>query len=124
MNNLLIKGVNMSYQDIDAKELKNMLQDQQFCLIDVRSTEECDEVSIKEAINLPLASIDANKLQALVDEKGITKIAFSCRSGMRSLSAIDKLSEFIDHNSNIAIYNVKGGITGWIKMGYPVEQDI
>lgn len=74
-------------------------------IIDVRSPEEFASGHIKNAINIPLPTIE-NKPEVLADEKEM--IFVYCQSGMRSNVAATKLTHLGYENA----YNI-GGISSW-----------
>ena len=72
-------------------------------VIDVRTEEEYNGGHVKGAINIPLDVIDT------IDyEKDVTIIVY-CASGVRSLEAVNKLSNMGYTN----LYNLDGGMLNW-----------
>jgi rhodanese-related sulfurtransferase len=47
------------------------------------------------------------------------KVIFICRTGNRTLQAASYVSKELHYSQ---VYNVQGGITEWIRNGFPVEK--
>lgn len=91
-----------SYQMIDAKKAKEMMDSQEVVILDVRTVEEFNEGHIEHAINIPLADIESITL----DQE--QTILVYCRSGSRSKQASAILAE----KGYTKIYEF-GGILDW-----------
>lgn len=87
---------------------------EQFVILDVRTTEEFADGHIENAINIDVNSgqfrEDINKLN-----KDDTYLVY-CRSGIRSDNARDIMEEIGFSN----VYNMTGGILDWENEGLPV----
>lgn len=71
---------------LTSSELNNIIKNEEYIIIDVRTKEEYEELHIKDAINIPYDKIDEN---INIDK---TKIIFVyCRSGNRSNIAYNTL---------------------------------
>ena len=92
--------------DISARELKEWMdKKKKFVLVDVREQEEFDICRIPGSRLIPLAS-----LQQHVSELGTEdEIVLHCKSGGRSLKALNVLKQF----GFKKLHNLKGGITAW-----------
>lgn len=90
-----------SYIDITAGELKNMLENKDFFLVDVHIPEQ-EHIPGTDAL-IPFNDI-SNNLNKLPEDKN-AKIVVYCRSGHMSVEASQKLAEFGYTN----VYNVLGG---------------
>lgn len=101
--------------DIDVQTAKGWLDNGEALLIDVREQDEFDAVHIEEACLLPLSEFDAEQIPDIQDKK----IIMQCRSGARSHKAA-VIAHDIDRP--YTIYNLAGGILGWIEAGYPVKE--
>lgn len=99
---------------IDAKTLKNWLDNNEAILIDVREAIEYKTCSIPSSKHLPLSQVNIDK--AHLPEHKNKKLAFHCKSGKRSTMACEKL---INEGINFDIYNLEGGIDAWIKENLP-----
>ena len=98
----------------DSITLNKWLKDGAAILIDVREPLEYKIEHIKQATNIPLSTIRLEHV-ATPENKG-KKIVIQCRSGVRSLSACEKI---IESDDSIEIYNLEGGILDWGKQGLP-----
>ncbi|MBI2400518.1 MAG: rhodanese-like domain-containing protein, partial [Deltaproteobacteria bacterium] len=97
---------------ITAQELKAMIDAKEnVVLIDVRTPQEHKEAHIPGSILMPLDTLGS------VDKlPGNGKHIIYCRSGKRSLTAIDILSAKGFKN----LTDLKGGIIAWTTIGGPV----
>jgi phage shock protein E len=107
--------VSIGAEKITAQELKAMLErGEKVVLIDVRTPQEHNEAHIPGSVLMPLDTLESvSKLP-----EGGRQIIY-CRSGKRSLKAIEILSAkgFKD------LTNLEGGINAWIAIGGPVTSD-
>lgn len=107
---LLITGCgNSKYTNIDSNKAMELLKDNNTIIIDVRENNEYNTGHISNSINIPLsdiASIDYDKDQAII---------LYCATGVRSLQAIDILSD----NGYTNLYNLDGGLLNW---GFELEE--
>jgi len=95
-----------SVKEITAVELKKMMGDSTvFQLIDVREPKEVELVSMG-GTNIPLNDIEKNS--SLI--KRDIPVVIHCKSGARSLLAIEKLQQLGFTN----LFNLKGGLVQWI----------
>jgi rhodanese-related sulfurtransferase len=100
----------MTIKNIDAKTLKNWLDNDQAILIDVRQPAEHRSQKIDKAKLIPLDEICKEKLPEIGDKK----LVIHCQGGKRSLSACQKL---LNENLDFDIYNLEGGINSWCSSG-------
>ena len=100
----------MTIKNIDAKTLKNWLDNDQAILIDVRQPAEPRSQKIDKAKLIPLDEICKEKLPEIGDKK----LVIHCQGGKRSLSACQKL---LNENLGFEIYNLEGGINSWRSSG-------
>lgn len=105
-------AVSSGAERITAEELKAMLErGEKVVLIDVRTPQEHYEAHIPGSILMPLDTLrSVDKLPA-----GGRHIIY-CRSGKRSLTAIDILTAKGFKN----LVDLKGGINAWTAIGGPV----
>ena len=100
-------------QNVSVDDVSAMLKDKnKYFLLDVRTQEEYDDGFIENSILIPVAELES-RLSEIPSDK---PIIVYCRSGSRSLQAAQIL---IKNNFN-PVYNMLGGITEWVKSGYPV----
>lgn len=101
----------MNYKNISPKEAKRELeQNKDIILLDVRTKEEYEEKHIPNSILIPVDEINKNndKIANKIKNKE-SKIFVYCRVGRRSKIAAEKLANLGYKN----VYNIEGGITSW-----------
>ncbi len=102
----------LSYTDVTVEEAKEMIDQQEVVVLDVRTVEEYDSGHIPDAVLIPLA-----ELESRLDELNPSdRILVYCRSGVRSAKAAGILID----NSFVHVFNMKGGIIEWQAHGFPV----
>ncbi|MFI5014467.1 MAG: rhodanese-like domain-containing protein [Hyphomicrobiales bacterium] len=101
------------HRDVSIDEVKQGLADGSILLVDVREPHEFAAARIPGAINLPLSTFDPAEIAARPGQR----VVFSCRSGVRSLRALDaSLMAGFDYDAHYP-----GGMLGWVTAGEPVE---
>ena len=101
---------------ISVQELKKRRDaDPKLCIIDVRENDEWQEQHIPGALHIPKDTIIANIKTAI--PKLDCPIYLHCRGGVRSLTAANNLL-LLGYKH---VYSVDGGLTEWVRAGYPVE---
>lgn len=104
------------YQEVDAGEAAELLQNQSPLLLDVRTPAEFNNGHIKNAILIPV-----QELQKRVGELSEYKhhdILIYCATGNRSTVA----SKILVDNGFKRIINMRYGIYQWAKGGYPISK--
>ena len=96
-----------SYQQITQEEAKEMMDNQEVIILDVREQDEYDGGHIPGAVLLPVGSIDEDTAAEVIPEMDSTVLVY-CRSGNRSKTASSTLVELGYTN----IYEF-GGINTW-----------
>ena len=97
----------MGYTQISMQEAVAMMAtEENYIILDVRTTEEFAEKHIPNAINIPNETIGSEELAELPDKNQL--ILVYCRSGNRSKQASEKLAALGYTN----IYEF-GGINNW-----------
>ena len=96
-----------SYQQISQQTAKQMMDEEQVLILDVREQEEYDSGHSPGAVLLPVGGIDGESAAAVIPQKDTTVLVY-CRSGNRSKQASAALAEL----GYTAIYEF-GGITTW-----------
>jgi adenylyltransferase/sulfurtransferase len=91
--------------EINAKELQELITNETIQIIDVREEWEQPKVETLNAINIPLQTIP-NNLHKIDKDK---KVVIFCQHGVRSLHAIDFLKQQGYNN----LINLTGGIVTW-----------
>jgi rhodanese-related sulfurtransferase len=100
---------------VTREELKQGLADGSIALIDVREPNEFAEGHIPGAANLPLSRFDPAQLP---QDPG-KKIVFNCRSGKRTLQAIEMARLFGRRDADT---HYAGSMLEWVAAGEPVER--
>ena len=98
---------NGSYEQITQEAAKEMMDDQEVIILDVRERDEYDSGHISGAVLLPVGTIDENTAADVIPEKDSTVLVY-CRSGNRSKTASSALADLGYTN----IYEF-GGINTW-----------
>ncbi len=99
--------------EISLVTAKEMIKDPQIVILDVRSSQEFNRGYIEGARNIPVAELEKriNELEAFKNHK----ILVYCHAGSRSSAASIKLVKY----GFPYIYNLKAGISEWVKSGNP-----
>ena len=92
-------------QDLNPKEFRDCLVDEEVTLVDVREQWEFDICQIKGAILIPMGEI----ARSYVNLKKDNKIALYCHSGIRSMHVAD----FLLSKGFQSLANLQGGIDAW-----------
>ena len=96
-----------AYQQITQEEAKEMMDNQEVIILDVREQDEYDSGHIPGAVLLPVGTIDETTAAEVIPEKDSTVLVY-CRSGNRSKTASSTLADLGYTN----IYEF-GGINTW-----------
>jgi len=107
---------NNAIMEIDASELAQWVSDttQSLRVIDVRQMQEIAAGTVPSAEPLPLHTLPVKIHELPRDEK----LVMVCRSGARSAQAC----MFLQQQGFSNVYNLRGGMMGWIQSGYPASQ--
>ena len=95
------------YQQITQEEAKEMMDNQEVIILDVREQDEYDSGHIPGAVLLPVGTIDETTAAEVIPEKDAMVLVY-CRSGNRSKTASSTLAGLGYTN----IYEF-GGINTW-----------
>lgn len=103
----------MQVRDIDTDEVRAGLADGSILLVDVREPHEFEEGHIPGSVSMPLSTFDTGALPVGSGKR----IIFSCRTGGRTLKALQLAQEaglpLTEH--------YKPSFLGWVASGGPVE---
>ena len=102
-----------AYRQIIQEDAKEMMDNQEVIILDVREQDEYDGGHIPGAVLLPVGAIDEESAAGVIPEKDTTLLVY-CRSGSRSKRAAKALADL----GYTAVYEF-GGIMTW---PYEVEQ--
>lgn len=114
-----------AYTNVTPSEAKQMLENNEIVVIDVRVEKEFNAAHLNGAVLAPVKKLGATEpyfseeyFLEEVEKSGITNdkpVLVYCLSGSRS----EKASQYLANNG-YTVYNMKGGIQKWIDAGYPV----
>jgi rhodanese-related sulfurtransferase len=111
--------MNGGQREISVQELYKLQQsDQSIKIVDVRTTEEFEEIHAVGAIHVQGPDIDKNELVKSIGADWNGPVYFICRSGARSQVACAKARSFGIQNA----VNIAGGTMAWSQAGYPVAK--
>ena len=96
-----------AYRQISQEEAKEMMDNQEVIILDVREQDEYDGGHIPGAVLLPVGTINEETAAGVIPEKDATVLVY-CRSGNRSKTASAALAEL----GYTSIYEF-GGINTW-----------
>ena len=96
------------YQQITQEEAKEMMDNQEVIILDVREQDEYDSGHIPGAVLLPVGTIDETTAAEVIPEKDSTVLVY-CRSGNRSKTAASSTLAGLGYTN---IYEF-GGINTW-----------
>ncbi len=103
-------------ENVAREELKRGLADGSIRLVDVREPNEYADGHIPGAILNPLQSFDVDALPQPEEGK---RVVLSCRSGKRSLVALERAR---DAGRTDLVAHYGGGMLDWNAAGEPVEE--
>lgn len=106
----------MSVKEIDAKQLSQWVGDagHKLRVIDVRQMEEIAMGTVPKAEALPLSTLPA-RIHELSREE---KLVVVCMSGGRSAQAC----MFLQQQGFNNVFNLRGGMMGWVQSGFPAHR--
>ena len=114
-----------TYTNVNVCDAKQMIENEDVFLLDVRVPTEYDLGHIEGAILIPLrdafgSTLNSDQfLEARMKElphNKNTKILVYCKSGARSAAA----SSLLVDAGYKKVYNIEGGIDNWVQEGYPI----
>ncbi len=99
---------------LTAQEMVDMMSQNDFPLVDVRTPEEFQEGAIKNAINMDFLS---DSFEAQINNLDPNEpLIIYCKSGGRSNSC----AMFLEKAGFVKVYNLVGGISQWTNLGLPI----
>lgn len=106
----------MNVKEIDATELSKWINaaDHGLRVIDVRQMEEIALGTVPKAEALPLSTLPAKVHEFSREEK----LVMVCRSGARSAQAC----MFLQQQGFTNVFNLRGGMMGWMQNGFTAHQ--
>ncbi|QKT03659.1 rhodanese-like domain-containing protein [Ectothiorhodospiraceae bacterium 2226] len=105
------------YQDLEPSDAVKMINRENAVVVDVRDQGEWNTGHILGAKHVPLGELPQRlkKLEKFKDKPLIV----NCRSGARSARACAQLRKAGFEK----VYNLKGGVTGWLNAGFPLTKE-
>ena len=103
----------MAISNINVHQLKEWIDNDEVCLVDVRETIEHHAFRIDNSAHVPLGTISGDKVPE-TDKK----IVIYCLKGVRGQKACEKVTAAID---GIDVFNLEGGIDAWRSAGLPIK---
>ena len=105
-------GTEYGFADVSVEQAKQMIDNNEVFLLDVRMQSEFDDGHIEGA-----TLIGVSKLRAQIEEvPEDMKILVYCRTGRRSVTA----SKILVDEGYTEVYNMLGGLKSWKAAKYPV----
>lgn len=101
-------------EEIDPQTVHQWMQSGEAVVVDVRSTPMRETRSIAGTIGMPLTQLDFDSLEIRDGQS----VVFQCEVGITSMRAARLAAA---HGMKAPIYNLKGGIREWNRLGLPVE---
>ena len=102
-------------QNIMSGEAKAMLaKDKRVFLLDVRSVDEFRQARLRGATLIPISEIERRYFEVPRDRPVVIYCAVGSRSGL--------VADFLEKKGYRQVYNMKDGIVGWYRSGYPLER--
>jgi hydroxyacylglutathione hydrolase len=105
----------VSYKNVTPAQVKDLIVDKDYYVIDVRNRNEWESGHIPGANHLMLGNLK-EKLVSIPKNK---KIIVQCQSGARSAIGVSVLQA----NGFKNVLNMKGGFSAWKDKGFPIEID-
>ncbi len=102
----------LEYSNVTPQKAKEMINTDNIVILDVRTRSEFENSHIPDAILFPLKKIENSSLGFSKNQK----ILVVCKTGYRSSIFAEKLVKRGYEN----VYNLQGGITGWVEDGFEV----
>jgi rhodanese-related sulfurtransferase len=99
-------------QKLSPAEVRARLDAGRATLVDIRESDEFARSHIRGAQSLPLSAWERARLAVDPD----ADVIFTCRSGMRTAGACDRLAARVTGDAFV----LDGGMDAWAKAGFPV----
>lgn len=101
--------------NIASGEAKAMLaKDKRVFLLDVRTAEEYRQARLRGSTLIPINEIERRYYEVPKDRPVIVYCAVGSRSGL--------VADFLEKKGYRQVYNMKDGIVGWYRSGYPIDR--
>jgi rhodanese-related sulfurtransferase len=100
---------------LSPQEVQTRLAAGRAVLVDIREADEFARAHVRGALSQPLSALE----QAHLTVDPGTDVIFTCRTGMRTAGACDRLAARVESDA----YVLDGGLDAWSKAGLPVEEN-
>ncbi|TWJ18018.1 rhodanese-like domain-containing protein [Geobacter argillaceus] len=101
--------------NVTSGDVKIMLnKDKKIFLLDVRTVEEFRQARLRGATLIPIGEIERRYFEVPKDRPVVVYCAVGSRSG--------PVADFLEKKGYRQVYNMKDGIVGWYRSGYPIER--
>ncbi|MDX2320324.1 MAG: rhodanese-like domain-containing protein [Moritella sp.] len=101
-------------KSVNNHEATTLMNKENAIIVDVRTAEHYRKSHILNAINVPTADIEANKL-TMIEKYKNTPIIVMCDTGMNSGRAANRLAKM----NFTTVYNLSGGMASWQEANLP-----
>ena len=102
--------------EVDAQTAKDWVDAGDAILIDVRESQELEEVKITGALHNPMSNFNPDTVPA----KAGKKVIFVCAHGMRSV----QVGQYLLNSGKLEeAYSMAGGTSAWAQAGLPFEHE-
>lgn len=112
----VLRQIKANIDEVDPAEVREVLNDDDVVLIDVRETEEFDAGHIPGAIHVPRSYLET-RIENAVSDRG-ARVVLYCQSGNRSAWGAHALKDLLGFEN---VESMTGGITLWKDRGYEVH---
>jgi rhodanese-related sulfurtransferase len=96
-------------------EVADRLAQKRAVLVDIRELDEFRRRHVPGALSRPLSAFESAHLTIAPD----SEVVFTCRSGMRTAAACERLARAVDGPALV----LEGGVDAWAAAGLPIEED-
>lgn len=101
--------------NVTSGDVKIMLsKDKKVFLLDVRTMEEFRQARLRGATLIPIGEIERRYFEVPKDRPVVVYCAVGSRSGL--------VADLLEKKGYRQVYNMKDGIVGWYRSGYPLER--
>ncbi len=104
-----------NYKNLSASEFKDLAEQKDVLILDVRTPQEFQQSRLENAVNIPVQELE-NRLDEVKKLSKGKKILVYCKTGRRSKIA----SEILVRNGFKNVFNLQNGIVDWINKGFKV----
>jgi sulfur-carrier protein adenylyltransferase/sulfurtransferase len=111
----LLQQVRSEISEVDATHARELIDERDPVIVDVREQEEWDEGNIPGAVHIPRGHLESRIERAAPDSS--RPVLLYCSSGNRSTFAAKTLGELGYED----VVSLAGGFTDWKRNGFPVE---